>query len=114
MASTILDTLVLVGSGMPDSSALYFQGTTQSAAGLGVLFGDGLSCADGTVIRLGIKSNSGGQSNYPEGADPLVSVRGAIPSPGVTRTYQCWYPNAASFCTPETFNLTNGVSVNWN
>ena len=27
--------------------------------------------------------------------------------------YQVWYRNAASFCTPSTFNLTNGVLVTW-
>jgi hypothetical protein len=30
-----------------------------------------------------------------------------------TRTYQCWYRNAAAFCTPSTFNLTNGVLITW-
>jgi hypothetical protein len=24
-----------------------------------------------------------------------------------------WYRNAASFCTVDTFNLSNGVSVTW-
>jgi len=27
--------------------------------------------------------------------------------------YECWYRNAASFCTSGTFNLTNAVSVLW-
>jgi len=30
-----------------------------------------------------------------------------------TRTYQVWYRNAAAFCLPETFNLTNGVEATW-
>jgi hypothetical protein len=29
------------------------------------------------------------------------------------RSYQAWYRNAAAFCTPSTFNLTNGYSVTW-
>jgi hypothetical protein len=27
--------------------------------------------------------------------------------------YQLWYRNAAAFCTPSTFNLTNGLDVTW-
>jgi len=107
-ASVGSDTLALVGSGMPSSSALYFQGTSQ----VSVAFGDGLRCAGGTVIRLGTKNNVGGTSQYPVAGDLSVSVRGAV-SAGDVRTYQCWYRNAAAFCTASTFNLTNGVSVTW-
>jgi hypothetical protein len=107
------DTFVLNGSGMPSSSVLYFQGTTQASGGAGVVFGDGKRCAAGTVIRLGTKTNVGGSSSYPTGADPSISVRGAVPAAGATRTYQAWYRNAAAFCTADTFNLTNGLSVAW-
>ena len=46
--------------------------------------------------------------------DPALalSVRGAITTAGV-RHYQTWYRNAAPFCTPSGFNLTNGLSVLW-
>jgi hypothetical protein len=27
--------------------------------------------------------------------------------------YQVWYRNAASFCTPSTFNLSNGIEIAW-
>jgi hypothetical protein len=106
------DTLVLGGSGMPSSSALYFQGTTQLNGGLGAVFGDGLRCAGGTIIRLGTKTNVAGTSQYPGAGNPSVSVRGMVTAPG-TRTYQVWYRNAASFCTISTFNLTNGLEITW-
>jgi hypothetical protein len=106
------DTLVLQGSGMPNSSALYFQGTTQVNSGLGAAFGDGLRCAGGSIVRLKTVTNVGGVSQYPETGDPTVSVKGMVAGPG-TRTYQAWYRNAATFCTVSTFNLTNGVLVNW-
>ncbi|MBL8863780.1 MAG: hypothetical protein JNK02_17455 [Planctomycetes bacterium] len=112
ITSLSADSLVLAGSGMPNSSALYFQGTTQLAGGLGAVFGDGLRCAGGTVIRLGTKSNVAGASLYPAGGDPAVSVRGLVGAPGL-RTYQVWYRNAAAFCTSDTFNLTNGIAVTW-
>jgi hypothetical protein len=106
------DTLTLVGAGMPNSSALYFQGTLRQNGGLGTAFGDGLRCAGGSIIRLGTKTNIAGTSQYPVGADPDVSVRGLVTTPG-TRTYQVWYRNAAAFCTTSTFNLSNGVEITW-
>jgi hypothetical protein len=112
-ASVSADSFVLQGSGMPNSSALYFQGTSQLGGGLGVVFGDGLRCAGGTVVRLGTKSNVAGASQYPAAGDASVSVRGLVPALGGTRTYQIWYRNAAAFCTSSTFNLSNGLSVTW-
>ncbi len=106
------DTLALVGTGMPNSSCLYFQGTTQLVGGLGATFGDGLRCAGGQVVRLGSKTNAAGASQYPVGADLPISQKGMVTSAG-SRTYQCWYRNAAAFCTPSTFNLTNGLDVAW-
>ena len=108
-ASAVADTFLLSGTGMPNSSALYFQGTTLLA---GTPFGDGLRCAGGSVIRLATKSNVGGASQYPDVGDLLISVKGLIQG-NVTRSYQVWYRNAANFCQPETFNLSNGVAVTW-
>jgi len=110
--SVSTDTLVLTGSQMPNSSALYFQGTTKQASGAGSLFGDGLRCVAGTTIRLGTKTNVVGTSQYPIGVDASVSVRGAC-TPGAVRHYQVWYRNAAAFCSASTFNLTNGLTVTW-
>ena len=111
--SVSADTLALTGDAMPNSSALYFQGTAPQSAGAGVVFGDGLRCAAGSILRLGTKTNVAGISQYPAAGDPAVSVRGALPSTGGTRYYQVWYRNAAAFCTSSTFNLTNGVIVVW-
>jgi len=111
-SSLAADTLVLRGAAMPNSSALYFQGTSQQSGGAGVVFGDGVRCAGGTVIRLGTKANASGASQYPSAGDPSVSVRGLVASPG-TRTYQIWYRNSAAYCTSATFNLSNGMLVTW-
>jgi Tol biopolymer transport system component len=102
------DTLVLSGTGMPNSSCLYFQGTIQTS----VPFGDGLRCVGGTTFRLGLAPNSQGASLYPAGGAQPISLRGVVTAPGM-RTYQAWYHNAAAFCTPATFNFTNGVVVTW-
>ncbi|MCY2959532.1 MAG: YncE family protein [Planctomycetota bacterium] len=111
-ASIASDSFVLAGSGMPNSSALYFQGTTQQSGGAGVVFGDGLRCVSGTIVRLGTKGNSAGSSSYPVAGDVSISVRGSC-SAGDVRPYQVWYRNAAAFCTPSTFNLSNGLQAVW-
>jgi hypothetical protein len=110
--SIAADTVVLAGTSMTNSSALYFQGTTRAGAGLGTVFGDGLRCAGGTVVRLGTKANLAGASSYPDVGQPSVSVKGLVTVPG-TRTYQVWYRNSAAFCNPEGFNLTNGWEIVW-
>lgn len=114
-ASVAADTLVLTAYGMPSASVLYFQGTAQAGAGVGTAFGDGLRCASGTIIRLGSKNNIGGISYYPNTGtgDVPIAIKGLVPLTGGTRTYQAWYRNAAVFCTASTFNLTNGMSVQW-
>ncbi len=111
-ASVAGDTLVLSGSSMPNSSALYFQGSSALGGGAGTAFGDGLRCAGGAVVRLGTKTNAAGMSQYPGAGDASVSVRGVVAA-GDQRVYQVWYRNAAAFCTVSTFNVTNGVSVTW-
>ena len=112
-ASLANDTFVLRASRLPNSSALYFQGTDRANNGFGTVFGDGLRCVQGTVIRLGTKVNAAGGSSYPLSGDQSISLRGAITTSGSVRYYQVWYRNAAAFCTASTFNLTNGVQVTW-
>jgi hypothetical protein len=110
------DTVVLTGSNLPLSSTLFYQGTTQTNGGTGSVFGDGLRCASGTITRLRTYTASGSPgsavSTYPHAGDPSVSVRGVVTVPG-SRTYQVWYRNSAPFCTPSTFNLTNGLEILW-
>lgn len=112
VASVGNDTLVLRGSAMPNSTALYLQGTAQENGGAGSVLGDGLLCVGGSLVRLGSKINAGGASQYPLPGDALVSVRGGV-SAGQTHSYQIWYRNAASWCTGATFNLTNGYELVW-
>jgi hypothetical protein len=112
VASVSGDWFVLSGTGMPDSGALYFQGTTEVNGGAGAAFGDGLRCAGGIVIRLGARINTAHASSYPGVGDLPISIRGAVPSEGATRVYQAWYRNLAGQCGTGQ-NLTNGVVVAW-
>ena len=71
-----------------------------------------MRCAGGLIVRLGTRANALGASQYPGAGDASVSARGLVTTAG-TRTYQIWYRNAAAFCTASTFNLSNGLSVDW-
>jgi choice-of-anchor B domain-containing protein len=107
------DTLALNSSGMPSgTSVLFFQGTQADNGGLGSAFGDGLRCVAGNIVRLGTKTAPSGSASFPSAGDPTISAQGGVTA-GATRYYQGWYRNVAAFCQPETFNLTNGVSVIW-
>jgi hypothetical protein len=112
IASVANDTLRLAGTEMPDSFCLYFQGTLPQGGGSGTVFGDGVRCVGGTITRLGAELNASGASGVPSVGEPPLSVHGAV-GPGDVRQYQCWYRNAASFCTPSPFNLTNGIQIVW-
>ena len=112
VASVAHDTLQLAASGLPTSFALYFQGTSSLAGGNGAVFGDGLRCAGGAVLRLATRQSVGGGSQLPAAGDPPLSVLGGA-QPGALRTYQTWYRNGAAYCQPETFNLTNGLELRW-
>ncbi|MFO1009735.1 MAG: choice-of-anchor B family protein [Planctomycetota bacterium] len=112
-ASIANDTLVLDGSEMPATgTVLYLQGDLADGNGLGTPVGDGLRCVAGTLVRLGTRHNVGGASSMPGAGGRALHVLGGA-SAGTTRYYQAWYRNAASFCTSETTNWTNGVAVQW-
>lgn len=109
--STGGDTMSFTVSGVPSTvSCTLFQGTANSG---GVVFGDGVRCVSGSQIRIRTKFASGGSATWPSGAEPKVSVTGLVPSAGGQRYYQVSYRNAANFCTPATFNISNGMQVLW-
>jgi Tol biopolymer transport system component len=111
--STYTDTAVLAGSGMPaTATCIYLQGTGTDDA----TFGDGVRCTGGTLFRLRTRANVAGASAFPDSTDTItLSARGGVaPFSGVVRRYQTYYRNAAAaFCPPETFNVTNGVVIDW-
>ncbi len=112
-ASVAADSITLAAGPLPDSPCLFFQGSALVNFGAGTVFGDGLRCAGGTVIRLGVTLTSGGVAAYPGPGDVPVAQRGLVPAGGGVRYYQVWYRNAAGFCTAAPFNLTNGWAIDW-
>jgi Tol biopolymer transport system component len=112
--SVSADTLVLAASGMLDNHVTYVQGETVLANGYGNLFGDGLFCAGGHLIRLATVPNAGGASQVPGPGALPISVRGMVPAGGgVTRIYQVVFRDPAAFCSELTYSATNALSVLW-
>ena len=117
-AALSLDTWTITGSGIPNGPGLYYQALNQLGGGNGVVFGDGIRCIGGTVIRLGIVTAVGNTSSYPSPNPPAVngipiSVKG-FNSAGDVRNYQLWYRDSTiGFCSANVFNLTNAVNVTW-
>lgn len=109
------DTIVLSASGMPSittPSAILLQGDALISS---VVFGDGVRCIGGNLLRLGKKPTPIGSCQYPDTGDLALSIVGGVtPGSGVSRWYMFYYRNAvASFCPTATFNATNGVEIVW-
>lgn len=109
IASMSSDSLVLHGSNLSNASCTYIQGSVIAPV---VLF-DGILCVGGNLLRIGSKISVANASSYPEPGDAPVSVRGQIGAAGATVYYTTRYRNAASFCTPDTANVTNAIRVTW-
>ena len=111
--TTLGDNVVLQGSGMPATVAcIYLQGSALDDT----VFGDGVRCTGGTLLRLRTKVNSGGASSFPDSVETItLSQRGGVTvGSGVRRYYQTYYRNSSGlWCPPETFNVTNGWVIDW-
>ncbi len=109
-ASVSNDRVVMHALRLPTTTqGLLFQGSGPQPA---VPFGDGQRCVAGPIVRLGVKTACTGQIVWPEPGDPSLAVTGGV-LPSTVPTYQVWYRNAAVFCTPSTFNVTNAIRVAW-
>jgi FG-GAP repeat len=102
------DTVVLTASGLQAGQpGLFFRADNAINAGLGVIFGDGLRCAGGNLIRLGVvPSNASGTAVT---SFPLGSGLAA----GDVKRYQYWYRNPTGSPCGAAFNLTNGYELSW-
>jgi Tol biopolymer transport system component len=111
------DTLVLRASGeLPSALTIFLQGDAVNASG--VVFGDGLRCADGNLLHLYVKHASSGLAIAPAAGDRSISAQSAaLGDPialGSVRYYQAYYrdPNL-SFCSGMGFNATSAAAIHW-
>jgi hypothetical protein len=114
--TTSPDTVVMTSSGeLPSALSVLLQGDNNASSG--VVFGDGIRCASGTLRRLYTKNASGGVVAMPGPGDPSITTRSAALgdpiAPGSNRYYQTYYrdPNLV-FCAPG-FNVSNAMQVTW-
>ena len=116
--TTTPDTVVLASSGeLPSALTIFLQGNASLSTP--VVFGAGLRCAAGTLLRLGSHNAVSGSTSFPQGGDPSITARSAaLGDPiavGSTRYYLAYYRDpSVSFCPPATFNSTQGLSIVWN
>src|SRR5262249_20128597 len=102
------NTIVFTCSGIPNNNLCTFlRGTVNDPAG--TVFGDGVKCVTGTVLRFG--QQTAGQGGNPN--NTVASTTNTVVS-GNTRYYQVHYRNpSAGFCPPELFNVSNGYIIVW-
>lgn len=107
-ASVSADNLAFDGIQLlPGKSALLFVGNNAVGSGHGTVFGDGLRCAGGSVVRLGVKvPNLSGQASW----GPGLAAKGGW-SAGDRRRFQIWYRDPPSGACGSGFNLSNGIEV---
>jgi Tol biopolymer transport system component len=118
-ASLAASTVQLLSSGEPQMAmSIVFQGSATIAP---VLYGDGLRCVGGNLLRLYVKTAVGGNMTAPEAGDPSIPMRSAqVGDPislGGSRFYHVYYrdPNLL-FCLPPAggrFNVTNSIAIAW-
>lgn len=107
-SETGADDLVLALAGVaPDQPALLFMALHVVEGGAGLAFGDGLRCAWGAVIRLGVRmSGAQGAATWSR----LGQAGGW--QPGDVRRFQVWYRDPDFFGCAG-FNLSNGLQVTY-
>ncbi|HIG12670.1 MAG: hypothetical protein ABGY71_09425 [bacterium] len=102
------DTVVLTATGVqPNQPGLFFRADNAVNLGAGNPFGDGLRCAGGSLVRLGIVvADTAGVATSTAGV-------GAGLLGGDIRRYQYWYRNPAGSPCGASFNLSNGYEIAW-
>lgn len=113
--NTSPDTILLSVTGeLPNATSIFFQGDAVIHA---VVFGDGIRCTGGNVLRLYTKQASGGATHAPAAGDPSISARSAALgdplAPLLTRAYQVYYRDPAIYGCAATFNISNGIRITW-
>ncbi len=94
---------------VPGQPALLFAGVNPVAQGAGVSFGDGLRCAGGSLVRLGVAvPDALGTAAWGPGLGAAAGW-----APGETRYFQAWYRDPQGGPCGSGFNLSNGLRVDF-
>jgi hypothetical protein len=118
--TTSPDTLILHSDFEPQTaSSLFLMGDAMTT--VPVMFGDGIRCAGGNLLRMYVHAAVGGSVSAPQAGEPSISQRAAnlgIPIlPGDVRYLQAWYRDPVlAVCPPpngNSFNVSNALRVIW-
>jgi hypothetical protein len=110
-ASVAAGDLVLTATQLTPGPGLFFQGDNAVNSGVGNLFGDGLRCAGGSVVRLEVLFANSGNGFTTQSTISIASAGGV--SAGETKRYQYWYRDSGGSPCGVGFNLTNGFELVW-
>lgn len=104
------DDLVFTGIQMvPSEPALIFVANDALNGGDGIPFGDGLRCAGGALVRLGVSLADGaGSASWGPG---LAATGGWLA--GDTRRFQAWYRDPVLSPCSSYQNLTTGLEIDF-
>lgn len=107
-ASVSVDDLRCEASSLvPNQPALLFAADNATNGGDGLVFGEGLRCAGGNLVRLGIDvPDSQGDASWGPG---LIATGGW--NMGDVRRFQVWYRDPVGSPCSFGFNLTNGLEI---
>jgi hypothetical protein len=110
-ASVGMDTLRLTATSIP-GPGVFLQGNALLATPS--TFGDGMLCMGFGILRIGIVFPFAGTASYPGDLTSLpVHVAGGPINAGDTKHYQFWYRDSVPYCTPGTYNMTQGLTLTW-
>ncbi len=109
--SVTADDLSFVAENMISGKlALLFAGRNSLGGGSGLLFGDGLRCTGGGVVRLGMQVvGATGTASW----GPGLGAAGGWGA-GDTRYFQVWYQDTTSSPCAWSFNTTHAIELTFN
>ena len=105
------DTVVFTADGLQNNQpGIFFRADNAVNGGAGITFGDGLRCAGGNVVRLGVFPANGSGV-----ATSAAGIAGAGLTAGDVKRYQYWYrnPGGGGGACGNAFNLSNGFEITW-
>ena len=103
--------VILTATNVENNFGVFFGAANQTNGGNGNVFGDGLRCAGGGLVRLIPPTQAMNNTiSTPVPVETLDQPGGAVA--GNTRRYQYWFRTPMGPCG-TIFNLTNGYEIAW-